>query len=71
MDIYTHLLPEVSEQCVLALDKYVQLQMGHASCQITMDRYSHLMPETNENAINAMDNLFLNRETNQLKTATN
>lgn len=51
--------------------KYVQLQMGHASCQITMDRYSHLMPETNENAINAMDSLFANREIMQLKTATN
>ena len=39
--------------------KYVQLQMGHASYQITMDRYSHLMPETNQNAKNAIDGLFI------------
>ncbi len=38
--------------------RYIQLQMGHASCQITMDRYSHLMPETNQNAKNAIDGLF-------------
>lgn len=39
--------------------KYMQLQMGHASCQITMDRYSHLMPEVNQNAKNAIDGLFI------------
>ncbi len=43
--------------------RYIQLQMGHASCDITMNRYSHLMPETNQNAINALDGLFLNNKT--------
>lgn len=39
--------------------RYIQLQMGHASCDITMNRYSHLMPETSQNAVNAIDSLFM------------
>lgn len=42
--------------------RYIQLQMGHASCDITMNRYSHLMPETTQNAINALDGLFIVEE---------
>ncbi len=48
--------------------KYMQLQMGHASCQITMDRYSHLMPKTNQNAKNAIDGLFIVKEKLDLKS---
>jgi len=48
--------------------KYIQHQMGHASCQITMDRYAHLMPEVNQNAKNAIDNLFKIEEKTELKT---
>lgn len=45
----------------------MQLQMGHASCDITMNRYGHLMPETNQNAVNTLDSLFLDKEKTELK----
>jgi len=51
--------------------KYIQNQMGHASCQITMDRYGHLMPEVNQSAKNAIDNLFKIEEKKELKTIAN
>jgi len=47
--------------------RYIQLQMGQASCDITMNRYSHLMPETNQNAINALDGLFAQEEINKYR----
>ncbi len=38
--------------------KYIQTQLGHSDCRITLNRYSHLMPEINERAINILDGVI-------------
>jgi integrase len=37
--------------------KYIQVQLGHASIQTTLDRYGHLMPETHEAEARKLDRL--------------
>src|SRR5215475_1227619 len=37
--------------------KYIQVQMGHASIQTTLDRYGHLMPEMHEAEARKLDRL--------------
>ncbi|GFP24423.1 integrase, partial [Candidatus Hakubella thermalkaliphila] len=38
--------------------KYVQKQLGHASCQVTLDTYSHLIREAGWEAIGKLDGLL-------------
>jgi hypothetical protein len=39
--------------------KYIQVQLGHASRQVTMDRYGHLLPDVNQQAARRLeDSLF-------------
>ncbi len=35
--------------------KYVQKQLGHSSCQVTLDTYSHLIPEVGQEAISKLE----------------
>lgn len=49
--------------------KFIQKQLGHSSAKMTMDRYGHLLPETYEQGLRALDNLFIDRENNELKVA--
>ena len=37
--------------------KYIQVQLGHASIQTTLDRYGHLMPEMHEAEARKLDRL--------------
>jgi len=37
--------------------KYIQVQMGHASIQTTLDRYGHLMPDVHRAEANKLDRL--------------
>jgi integrase len=39
--------------------QYIQVQLGHASSQVTMDRYGHLLPDVNQQAARQLeDSLF-------------
>jgi integrase len=39
--------------------KYIQVQLGHASIQVTMDRYGHLLPDVHQQAAQRLeDSLF-------------
>jgi len=38
--------------------KYIQMQLGHSSIQVTMDRYSHLMPEVHTQGVEALNDFF-------------
>ena len=38
--------------------KYIQNQLGHASCQITLDRYGHLIKEINSEQAKKLDNIL-------------
>lgn len=38
--------------------KYIQMQMGHSSIQVTLDRYGHLMPEVHTQGIKVMDGIL-------------
>ena len=40
--------------------KYVQNQLGHSSCKVTLDTYAHVMPSVNERAINILDEININ-----------
>ena len=37
--------------------KYIQVQLGHASIQTTLDRYGHLMPEIHQAEARKLDRL--------------
>jgi hypothetical protein len=37
--------------------KYIQVQMGHASIQTTLDRYGHLMPDVHRAEATKLDRL--------------
>ena len=39
--------------------KFVSMQLGHASIQITLDRYSHLIPERHAETVAHVDDLLL------------
>jgi len=41
--------------------KYVQNQLGHSSCKVTLDTYAHVMPSVNERAINVLDEINQNK----------
>jgi site-specific recombinase XerD len=38
--------------------KYIQLQMGHASIQTTLDRYGHLIREVNIEQVRRLENVL-------------
>lgn len=38
--------------------KYIQTQMGHASCQTTLDIYSHILQEVEEKAVSVLDSVL-------------
>ena len=38
-----------------ASPKYIQIQLGHASIQMTFDIYGHLMPEANQVVASRLD----------------
>jgi hypothetical protein len=38
--------------------KYVQLQLGHASIQTTLDRYGHLIREVNTEQVRRLENML-------------
>ena len=42
--------------------KYIQVQMGHASIQTTLDRYGHLMPDVHRAEASKLDRLVFGSE---------
>ena len=42
--------------------KYIQVQMGHASIQTTLDRYGHLMPDLHRAEASKLDRLVFGSE---------
>ena len=42
--------------------KYIQVQLGHASIQTTLDRYGHLMPQMHEAEAQKLDQLVFGQQ---------
>ncbi len=51
--------------------KYVQRQLGHASCMITLDTYSHLIREAGREAIGKLDSLLSTQPAQEDMVETN
>ena len=47
---------------LLIAPKYIQVQMGHASIQTTLDRYGHLMPDLHRAEASKLDRLVFGSE---------
>jgi integrase len=43
--------------------KYIQVQLGHASIQTTLDRYGHLMPQLHQAEAQKLDQLVFGQQT--------
>ena len=50
--------------------KYIQVQLGHASIQTTLDRYGHLMPELHEAEARKLDRIVFGPVTDGLAEPT-
>ena len=37
--------------------KYIQTQLGHSSCQVTLDIYSHILQEVEGRSVNILDDI--------------
>ncbi|MBW1774482.1 MAG: site-specific integrase, partial [Deltaproteobacteria bacterium] len=50
--------------------KYIQVQMGHSSINVTMDTYGHLMKAVNQDAAKGLDEAVFGKNGDFLETKT-